>query len=214
MIKPVLYTILFLVVVAFAIVFGYYVYNRWKSGEPVPPVTENRMAEEAKGYAYPIENFKENQTKKVFGQFITKENSPIRNDRFHGYHTGVDIEVNPKDIDKGIPVYAITNGIIRSVQDEISGYGGVIVIEHLINNQTMTAIYGHIKFFSVEKEAGDLVEKGEQIAILGTGRTIETDNERKHLHFGIHKGAEINILGYVQNKSELSGWINPNSIYE
>ncbi len=77
----------------------------------------------------------------------------------------------------------------------------------------MTAVYGHIKYFSVEKEAGDLVEKGEQIAILGT-KGLETDDERKHLHFGIHKGSEVDIRGYVQNKSELSAWLDPNSIYE
>jgi len=214
MIRPFFYTILFLIILTGAIIFGYYVYNRWYGSEQNPPETKERTVEEEKGYAYPVENFKENQTKKVFGQYITRENSPIQPERFSGYHTGVDVEVNPEDIDKGIPVYAISDGIIRSVQDDIYGYGGIIVIEHLIDNQTMTAIYGHIKYFSVEKEAGDLVAKGEQIAILGADKSLETDDERKHLHFGIHKGSEIDIRGYVQNKSELSEWCDPNSIYE
>lgn len=163
-------------------------------------------------YTYPIEHFTENQTKKVFAQYVTPETSPVQPENFTGYHTGVDIEVNLEDVNKGIPVYSIANGTIRSVRDDVAGYGGLIVIEYKIAGQTVTAIYGHIKYFSVEKKAGEIVSRGEQIAILGT-KGFETDNERKHLHFGIHKGSSINILGYVQNKSELSDWIDPNSIY-
>ncbi len=83
MIKPALYTILFLIVVAFAIVFGYYVYNKWYASDQNPPETEEQPVPEAQGYAYPVENFEQNQTKKVFGQYITKENSPIQPERFH-----------------------------------------------------------------------------------------------------------------------------------
>jgi len=39
--------------------------------------------------------------------------------------------------------------------------------------------------------------------------TKETDEERKHLHFGIHEGESVNLLGYVQNTNELSGWLDP-----
>ena len=177
-------------------------------------VTDSEKQAAEQKYAFPIKNFKENQTKKVFGQFITKENSPVSPERFYGYHTGVDIEVNKEDEDKGIPIYAVADGTIRSVQYDVNGYGGLVVIEHKIENQTMTGIYGHIKYFSVEKKADEFVKKGEQFAILGRAFSLETDGERKHLHFGIHKGAEIDILGYVQNKSELSGWLDPNSIYE
>jgi hypothetical protein len=46
------------------------------------------------------------------------------------------------------------------------------------------------------------------LAVLGTGFSTETDGERKHLHLGIHKGTAINILGYVQNSSELNNWVD------
>ncbi|MDP1845177.1 MAG: hypothetical protein Q8L09_00330 [Candidatus Moranbacteria bacterium] len=44
---------------------------------------------------------------------------------------------------------------------------------------------------------------------MGKAYGAETDGERKHLHLGIHKGAGVNILGYVQSKAELSGWLDP-----
>ena len=50
--------------------------------------------------------------------------------------------------------------------------------------------------------------KGEQMALLGKGDSIETDYERKHLHFSINKKS-ADLRGYVQNKDELSDWENP-----
>ncbi len=66
----------------------------------------------------------------------------------------------------------------------------------------------HIDLESVPNEI-DLLKFGDFIGNLGDGYTVETDNERKHLHLGIHKGIEINLLGYVQNEAELNNWINP-----
>jgi len=44
---------------------------------------------------------------------------------------------------------------------------------------------------------------------LGKGYSDETDGERKHLHFAIHKGTKIDVRGYVQTKGELQDWLNP-----
>ena len=56
---------------------------------------------------------------------------------------------------------------------------------------------------------GATVKLGQQIALLGDGYSDETDGERKHLHFAIIPGESSNLKGYVQNESELSGWIDP-----
>ena len=46
------------------------------------------------------------------------------------------------------------------------------------------------------------------MALLGKGDSIETDYERKHLHFSINKKS-ADLRGYVQNKDELIDWENP-----
>ncbi|OGY24646.1 MAG: hypothetical protein A2Y57_00810 [Candidatus Woykebacteria bacterium RBG_13_40_7b] len=160
-------------------------------------------------YALPVANFLTGQTKKVFGQYITPENSPIQPEKFTGYHTGVDIEQVQDNID--VPVYAISDGTIKFL-GEVGGYGGVIIYEATIDNAPATILYGHIRLSSVTKKVGDTVAKGEKLAVLGTGYSSETDGERKHLHFAIHKGSQIVYLGYVQNQSQLSDWINPDDI--
>ena len=57
-------------------------------------------------------------------------------------------------------------------------------------------------------KVGDFVEAGSVLGFLGKGFSKETDNERKHLHLGIHKGKTINVSGYVKTKQELENWID------
>ena len=160
-------------------------------------------------FALPVANYKTGQTKKPFGIYITPATSPVQPERFTGYHTGVDVEQIQDNTD--VPVYAIYNGTVCYV-NYVSGYGGVIVIEFSHQNQTYTALYGHIRLASATVKMGDNVTKSEQLAVLGTGYSTETDNERKHLHFSIHEGSSVVLAGYVQNQSELSAWIDPDSI--
>lgn len=93
--------------------------------------------------------------------------------------------------------------------EKFTGYGGVMVIEHQIEGKTYSAIYGHLRLSSIEKNVGEEVKLGKQIAVLGTAYSKETDGERKHLHFGLIEGSSTSILGYVQTKSALLGWIDP-----
>lgn len=160
-------------------------------------------------YALPVENFLTGQTKKTFGTYVTPQNSPVEPERFTGYHTGVDIEQMQDNTD--VPVYAVNEGKVK-FSGEVGGYGGVLIYETTINNQTVTILYGHIRLSSATKKVGDTVTKGEKLAVLGSPNSSETDGERKHLHFSIHKGSQIVYLGYVQNADELSNWINPDDI--
>jgi murein DD-endopeptidase MepM/ murein hydrolase activator NlpD len=160
-------------------------------------------------FALPVGNYKTGQTKKHFGQYITPATSPVQPERFTGYHTGVDIEQVQDNTD--VSVYAVSDGTVRFVST-VSGYGGVIVIQFSYQNQTYTALYGHLRIASATVKNGDKVTKGEKLAVLGAPYSSETDGERKHLHFAIHKGSSVVLLGYVQNQSELSSWIDPNMI--
>jgi murein DD-endopeptidase MepM/ murein hydrolase activator NlpD len=147
-------------------------------------------------------------TKKPFGIFIIPKTSPVQPERFSGYHTAVDLETTPAEQNIDVPVKALCDGKLL-VAKKVGGYGGVAVESCVLEGQAVTVIYGHIKLASVTTKVGDQLKAGDFLANLGTGFSQETDGERKHLHLGIHKGTSINILGYVQNKNQLNGWIDP-----
>lgn len=157
----------------------------------------------------PIKEFKERITKKPFGIFITPENSPVQPERFSGFHTGVDVEYD--DINSDVPVFAVEDGVVE-FSNWVSGYGGVMAIRYLIDGKRYLAIYGHLnpdKLIAKDES----VSKGEQISILGKEYSRETDGERKHLHFGLYTGNDVNLKGYVATKDQLSAWVDPEIIF-
>lgn len=159
--------------------------------------------------AAPTTKFKERITKKPFGIYITPEDSPIQPERFTGYHTGVDVEY--EDVAADVPIYAVSDGTVV-LSRTASGYGGVIIIEIKVSGNQHTVLYGHIRPSSLPS-IGQKVLKGEQMGVLGTAFSAETGGERKHLHFAVLSDSRIDLKGYVQNKSELSGWIDPVTLY-
>lgn len=94
---------------------------------------------------------------------ITKENS---------VHTGLDLAASG-----GSPIKAVYSG--KVIKAEYSqGYGNYILISHAHGIETL---YAHCS--SLEAEAGDTVDKGDTIALVGsTGNS--TGN---HLHFEVRK---------------------------
>ena len=84
----------------------------------------------------------------------------------------------------------------------------MVVQSCLIDNNPITVIYGHIRLSSIKNSIGDILNAGNFLGFLGTGYSVETDGERKHLHLGIHKGEAVDTRGYVQTESELKNWID------
>ncbi|MFH1427350.1 MAG: M23 family metallopeptidase [Patescibacteria group bacterium] len=153
----------------------------------------------------PIAEFKERVNLKPFGIYITPETSPVQPEKFTGYHTGVDVEYT--DTSAEVPVYAAASGAIV-LSRFVSGYGGTLVIKIKLEDKDALALYGHLnpdQLLPINSE----VKAGEMIGILGEGYTEETDFERKHLHFGLIKGSEVNLIGYVNKEEELTSWYNP-----
>ncbi|MEX1997774.1 MAG: M23 family metallopeptidase [Candidatus Andersenbacteria bacterium] len=157
----------------------------------------------------PIAEFKERITKKPFGIYITPATSPVQPERFTGYHTGVDIEY-ADNLGK-IPVQAISDGKVIQA-GHVSGYGGVVVIEHQLSGTIRLALYGHLDPQDLPP-VGAPVKQGETIGQLGQGGTKETDGERKHLHFAILKDRKIDLRGYVPTPSELENWLDPQLLF-
>ena len=146
----------------------------------------------------------ERVSKKPFGILIDPATSPVQPERFSGYHTAIDIEA--QDIEEEVDVFAIADGT-TAFQRTIEGYGGVTGIRHEIDGETLLGIYGHLDRESI-RGIGD-VKAGQKIGVLGEGFTSETDNERKHLHFGLYADEDDNVAGYVSRKSQLASWRDP-----
>jgi hypothetical protein len=179
---------------------------------PVPSApadNQNTPAiQNSNGFQPPLDRATERVTKKPFGIHITPKTSPVQPEKFQGYHTGTDFEIFPEELNTDVPVHAICTGKI-AVKRSASGYGGVLVQNCDLTNQPITIAYGHLKLASIIKNAGDNLNTGDKIGVLGKAYSSETDGERKHLHLGIHKGDSVSILGYVSDQSQLSGWIDP-----
>ncbi|MFH1866631.1 MAG: M23 family metallopeptidase [Patescibacteria group bacterium] len=153
---------------------------------------------------FPIADYLNGRTKKVFGQYIE--------DRFTGFHTGDDVEVGSKP--KGdIAVQAIAPGEII-YKKWTPGYGGLVVINHWVNDEKIKALYGHLNLISVKKNVGETVELSERLGLLGAAKSKDTDNERQHLHFGLYQGSDINVSGYVLKAEQLVNWMNPTDFFQ
>ena len=173
---------------------------------PTTPVTSS--SSERKLFD-PISGWKERITKKEFGKYVNPQDSPVSPEKFTGYHTAVDIEY--ADTTSDVPVFAIADGEVL-VSRFATGYGGVVMISHTIDGRELFAVYGHLRVSSMPA-VGKMVSASEQIGLLGTEYSTETDGERRHLHFGV--AVKNSLLGYVLNTADLAaGWIDPLTLYK
>ena len=156
----------------------------------------------------PIEGALGRVTKKGFGLKVAPGDSPVSPERFSGYHTGVDFETTPDEQDADVAIHAACDGTL-ALKEYASGYGGVAVERCRVDGADVTVIYGHLRLSSVSAKSGQALKAGKALGVLGTGYSKETDGERKHLHFGVHKGSSVDIKGYVQRLADLEGWIDP-----
>ncbi|PWB38677.1 MAG: hypothetical protein C3F02_03120 [Parcubacteria group bacterium] len=157
--------------------------------------------------ADPIADARSRVTKKTFGLKVSPQNSPVSPERFSGYHTGVDFETTAEEKDTIVPINTICNGPLI-LKKWVSGYGGVVVQSCQINKLDITVVYGHLKLDSVQAALNQELLVGSTLGQLGQGYSSETDQERKHLHLGIHRGKNIDLRGYVGSADDLTQWID------
>ena len=104
----------------------------------------------------------------------------VWNSTWGGYHLAQDALASI-----GTPVYAAGNGIIKFA-GYVSGYYGVIIIEHTLPDQSkVCTLYGHIDTFRVN--VGQAVNKGQIIGYV-TNPSNYGYSGSPHLHFGIRRG--------------------------
>ncbi len=100
-----------------------------------------------------------------------------------GYHLAEDVRASA-----GTSVVAAANGTVKLAQVDVQGYGGLIVVEHIVNGDPIETLYGHLsKSRGLKVQVGQNVTKGQLLAY------IANDNEdggswEPHLHFGVRQG--------------------------
>lgn len=94
------------------------------------------------------------------------------------FHTGADFGAA-----EGTPILAAADGVV-TIAEMTSGYGGLIVIEHTIDGETIATAYAHMWQEGILVTAGDTVTAGQHIGDVGTsGRS-----NGPHLHLEVRPG--------------------------
>jgi len=159
--------------------------------------------------ASPLPDGAKRLTPLYFGLYVTPEKNPISPpERFIGYHSGLDFEILPGEEEKEVPVLAACDGKVIYNQ-WAGGYGGLVIQQCFLKGDPVTVLYGHLDAASVLFKEGDALKTGQVIGNLGNARSEETDGVRKHLHFSVHMGDTVALLGYVQTDEELGAFIDP-----
>lgn len=151
-------------------------------------------------------------TLKPFGLKVSPQNSPVSPEKFTGIHVGTDFEATTDEQNINVPVKAVCDGKVLSKRT-VNGYGGLLTQDCKINGEPVTVLYGHVRLSSISATVGTMLKAGEQFAVLGTGYSAETSNERKHLHLGIVKGGGTSeIRGYVQTQAETAKFMDAGAL--
>ncbi len=121
--------------------------------------------------------------------------------KYRSVHLGVDFW-----LPAGTPVHALFDSkVVIAVNDAgDKEYGGLIVLEHSVDNIKFYTLYGHQSVESISKfKPGDSIKKGEHISYLGT--PDENGNWASHLHFQI-------MLDMLGNTDEFPGVTYPDEV--
>lgn len=86
----------------------------------------------------------------------------------------------------GTPMYAAADGTVAEA-GSASGFGQWVVIDHKLDGEKYSTVYGHMTADSIKVEKGDKVSMGDQIAGVGQ----EGYSTGPHLHFEVWKGGRL-----------------------
>lgn len=107
-----------------------------------------------------------------------------------GYHQGVDLLAPART-----PIYAAAAGVVRVSQESFGGYGVAVTIDHVIDGQKVSTLYGHMTYGSRAVSSGQVVEAGQIIGLVGSTGSSTAN----HLHFEVHiNGSVVDPWAWLQ----------------
>ncbi|RWZ64763.1 M23 family metallopeptidase [Labedella populi] len=107
-----------------------------------------------------------------------------------GAHNGVDM-LCPG----GTAIGAIADGTVRISTESYFGYGVAVVIDHVINGQTVSTLYAHMTYGTRAVQVGQKVSAGQIIGQVGsTGRSTAN-----HLHLEVKiNGSLVDPMAWLR----------------
>lgn len=97
----------------------------------------------------------------------------------------------------GDPIYSAGNGVVVWVGHKDCGNNIVYIHHRLINGETYTTSYWHMR--KVYVKVGDVVSKETQIGTMGGSRSEDTCSTGPHLHFMVARG--LYLIDYTSYNS-------------
>ena len=93
------------------------------------------------------------------------------------YHQGLDFTPGA-----GTSIGAMSAGVVREVNNSSSGLGTHVIIDHQIDGELVSSVYGHMQAGSAAVAPGQTVGVGTVVGLVGnTGASTGA-----HLHFEVH----------------------------
>ncbi|MBT8245966.1 MAG: peptidoglycan DD-metalloendopeptidase family protein [Winogradskyella sp.] len=155
-----------------------------------------------------------NKAKIAYGGYIEKRGIYNRSKNFNqnnpeterNIHLGIDLW-----IEASRPIYAPLEGELHSFKNNpgFGNYGPTLILKHSIDSLEFYTLYGHLSTSSLyEIRVGEKVQKGQQIATLGTAEV--NGDYPPHLHFQIILDMQDFIGDYpgVSNQKDLDFYRN------
>lgn len=152
---------------------------------------------------------KRNNAKVAYGGYLEIRNLYDRSDYFQSMseddkrniHLGVDFWCNA-----GTNVCAFLDGHVHSFANNrnYGDYGPTIILEHILGEEKLYSLYGHLSEASIETlKIGQRIKKGQNFATLGTSEV--NGDYAPHLHFQIIRDLQGNFGDYpgVSSKKNL-----------
>jgi len=100
------------------------------------------------------------------------------------FHEGLDLTPGV-----GTPVQAIADGVVSEVGNPSGSFGVYAVVDHVIDGQKVSSLYGHMQRGSLNVSVGDTIKKGQIVGSVGsTGAS-----SGPHLHISILLGGTVPI---------------------
>lgn len=108
-----------------------------------------------------------------------------------GSHKGVDMTTGQA----GIPIYAVTAGVVRISSESVSGYGVTVVVDGVVGGQRVSTLYAHMTYGSRQVQVGETVQPGQLLGLVGsTGYSFAN-----HLHMEVRvNGALVEPVSWLE----------------
>ncbi|WP_435080303.1 M23 family metallopeptidase [Clavibacter michiganensis] len=106
-------------------------------------------------------------------------------------HQGVDFAPG-----LGAPIQAIADGVVREAVNSDTGLGVHLVIDHVIDGQLITSVYGHQLPGSLRVKAGDPVKVGQQLGQVGN--TGASTGPHLHLEIRMADGTAVDPFAWLK----------------